>query len=69
MTRDSFIADLERAADNIETMTRADLAVLLRRAALRLRNVDVSWSDLDREYQSLIDGLNASEKSQKEPHS
>lgn len=35
-----FISQLEQAADNADTMSREELAILLRRAALRLRNID-----------------------------
>ncbi|MFK0692235.1 hypothetical protein ACFX5Q_29200 [Mesorhizobium sp. IMUNJ 23033] len=39
MTRLSVAEDLESAADRIADMSRADLQVILRRAALMLRNV------------------------------
>ncbi|MFC3204862.1 hypothetical protein [Aquamicrobium soli] len=38
--RDRFIRQLEDAADHISDMPRHELAILLRRAALRLRNTD-----------------------------
>ncbi len=37
---DSFVTSLEAAADDIGNVPRHELAVLLRRAALRLRNTD-----------------------------
>lgn len=39
MSRHQFVQKLERAADHIGDASRADLQVLLRRAALLLRNV------------------------------
>ncbi|PBB39626.1 hypothetical protein [Mesorhizobium sp. WSM3868] len=39
MSRHQFVHELENAADHIADATRADLQVLLRRAALLLRNV------------------------------
>ena len=39
MTRRTFATELEQAADRIADVSRADLQILLRRAALRLRNV------------------------------
>ncbi|MBZ9894537.1 MULTISPECIES: hypothetical protein [unclassified Mesorhizobium] len=39
MTRASIAEELERAADRIADMPRPDLQVILRRAALMLRNV------------------------------
>lgn len=39
MTRISFVKELESAADGIADMSRADLQIILRRAALMLRNV------------------------------
>lgn len=39
MTRHAIASDLEIAADQIAEMSRADLQVMLRRAALMLRNV------------------------------
>jgi hypothetical protein len=38
MTRRSFAKELESAADRIADMSRADLQIILRRAALMLRN-------------------------------
>lgn len=63
MSRESFILDLERAADNIADMPRHELAILLRRAALRLRNVGNPTIELDHEYQTLIDELNGGDGS------
>jgi hypothetical protein len=39
LTRLSVAEELERAADRIADMSRADIQVILRRAALMLRNV------------------------------
>ncbi|MFC3321359.1 hypothetical protein [Mesorhizobium cantuariense] len=39
MTRVSFAEELESAADRIADMSRPDLQIILRRAALMLRNV------------------------------
>lgn len=39
MTRLSIVEELENAADSIADMSRADLQIMLRRAALMLRNV------------------------------
>ncbi|MBA8907464.1 hypothetical protein [Aminobacter ciceronei] len=39
MTRQSIAAELESAADRIGDISRADLQIILRRAALMLRNV------------------------------
>ncbi|RWH08993.1 MAG: hypothetical protein EOQ75_31170, partial [Mesorhizobium sp.] len=39
MSRHQFVHELESAADHIADASRADLQVLLRRAALLLRNV------------------------------
>ncbi|MER9567176.1 hypothetical protein [Mesorhizobium sp. M0571] len=39
MTRQSIAEELENAADRIADISRADLQIILRRAALMLRNV------------------------------
>ncbi|MER9222714.1 hypothetical protein NKI48_28095 [Mesorhizobium sp. M0644] len=39
MTRNSIAEELESAADRIADISRADLQIMLRRAALMLRNV------------------------------
>ena len=41
MSRHHFVRELESTADRIADASRADLQILLRRAALLLRNVDV----------------------------
>lgn len=41
MTALDFAAELEATAESISDIPRADLAVILRRAALRLRNAPV----------------------------
>lgn len=40
MTRLDFAHELDNAADRIADISRADLQIMLRRAALRLRNVE-----------------------------
>lgn len=40
MSASDFITQLEQAADNIANASRADLQILLRRAALRIRNAN-----------------------------
>ncbi|RUU01746.1 hypothetical protein EOD23_20925 [Mesorhizobium sp. USDA-HM6] len=40
MTRIAFARELESASDAIADISRADLAIMLRRAAIRLRNAD-----------------------------
>ena len=47
MTRRTFINELEEAADHIGDTSCADLQVMLRRAALRLRNVEGVTLDAD----------------------
>ena len=47
MTRRTFINELEEAAEHIGDTSRADLQVMLRRAALRLRNVEGVTLDAD----------------------
>jgi hypothetical protein len=49
MTRHTFANELEKAADQIANVSRAELQILLRRAALRLRNIEglVLPSDVD----------------------
>lgn len=51
MTNRSFAEELEAAAVRIGDFTRADLQIMLRRAALRLRNtdqiaLDPAWRDI-----------------------
>jgi hypothetical protein len=50
MTTRAFADDLDDAANGIADLTHADLQVILRRAALRLRNteqfpIDPEWED------------------------
>lgn len=40
MSASDFISQLERAADSIADVSRADVQILLRRAALRIRNTN-----------------------------
>ena len=47
MTRRTFVDELEQVADHFGDLARADLQVLLRRAALRLRNVEGVMLDAD----------------------
>lgn len=56
--RDRFARQLEDAADRIGDVPLHELQVLLRRAALRLRNIDRPPVSLDDEYRALIDGMN-----------
>lgn len=56
--RDRFATQLEDAADRIADVPLHELQVLLRRAALRLRNMDRPPVSLDDEYRALIDGMN-----------
>ena len=55
MTRRTFVNELEKAADQIADISRADLQILLRRAALRLRNME--GLTLDAEADQAIDFL------------
>ena len=55
MTRHTFATDLESAADQIADISRADLQVMLRRAALMLRNV--SGIDLEPKVDESLAGL------------
>ena len=54
--RDRFIRQLEDAADNVRSIPVADLAVLLRRAALRLRNLPAP-AEADQELQEFLDEI------------
>lgn len=56
--RDRFAVQLEDAADRIGDVPLHELHVLLRRAALRLRNIDRPAVSLDDDYRALIDGMN-----------
>jgi hypothetical protein len=47
MTRRAFASELEKAADQIADVSRADLQILPRRAALRLRNIEGLALDSD----------------------
>jgi hypothetical protein len=59
MSREDFIRKLEDAANRIAEMPRHELQILLRRAAIRLRNLPATDEhELDAEYQRLIDELN-----------
>lgn len=55
MSRHQFVHELENAADHIADTSRADLQVLLRRAALLLRNV--SGLDLDPRTDEALNSL------------
>lgn len=57
MTRISFALDLESAADAIADVSRADLQIMLRRAALMLRNVP--GVDLEPKVEESLAGLSA----------
>jgi hypothetical protein len=58
-SRDDLIQQLEDAAERSGDFPRHDLQVLLRRAALCLRNSGRPPVTLDDEYRALIDALNA----------
>ena len=50
MPNRAYASELERAADRITEISRADLQIMLRRAALRLRNtakvpIEPEWED------------------------
>lgn len=47
MSSETFAAELEAAADEVSIRSRADLQVILRRAALRIRNRDGITFDQD----------------------
>jgi hypothetical protein len=47
---DSFVTSLETAADDIGNVPHHELAVLLRRAALRLRNTDIPLDPVADDY-------------------
>jgi hypothetical protein len=47
MSAERFAKELETAADEVSLRSRADLQILLRRAALRLRNTDAIPFDPD----------------------
>ncbi|AZO28535.1 MULTISPECIES: hypothetical protein [Mesorhizobium] len=57
MSRHQFVHELESAADHIADTSRADLQVLLRRAALLLRNV--GGLSLDPNTDEVLNGLAA----------
>ncbi|WP_348627037.1 hypothetical protein [Mesorhizobium sp. WSM3873] len=57
MSRHQFVHELESAADHIADAPRADLQVLLRRAALLLRNV--GGLSLDPNTDEVLNGLAA----------
>lgn len=54
--RDHFIRQLEDAADRIADISRHELQILLRRAALRLRNLPAP-ENVDREVQEFLDEI------------
>ncbi|RWL94321.1 MAG: hypothetical protein EOR68_22390 [Mesorhizobium sp.] len=57
MSRHQFVYELEMAADHIADASRADLQVMLRRAALMLRNV--GGLSLDPYTDEVLSGLAA----------
>lgn len=57
MSRHQFVHELESVADRIADASRADLQVLLRRAALLLRNV--GGLSLDPKTDEVLNGLAA----------
>lgn len=54
--RERFIRQLEDAADRIADIPRHELHVLLRRAAIRLRNLPVP-DDIDQQVQEFLDEI------------
>ena len=63
MTRRSFAQELGEAADMIADVSRADLQIMIRRAALRLRNSgEVTF---DPEIDAVIDALAAESEMQR----
>ncbi len=59
--REHFIQQLEEAADRIGDVPRHELAVLLRRASLRLRN-QADPEGLEEAYRALLDEMNEATK-------
>lgn len=51
-----LIDELERAADNLADLPPHDIAMLLRRAALRLQGAPTAF-DVDKALQSMMDSL------------
>ncbi|WP_342216759.1 ribbon-helix-helix protein, CopG family [Mesorhizobium sp. 131-3-5] len=58
MSRQSFVQELEGAADRNAEMSPSNLKVLLRRAALMLRNAG-DGVDLEPKIEEILDGLAA----------
>jgi len=58
MSRQSFVEELEGAADRNAEMSPSNLKVLLRRAALMLRNAG-DGVDLEPKIEEILDGLAA----------
>lgn len=63
-SRRAFAHELENAATGIADVSRLDLQIMLRRAALRIRNVDglVLDADVDDAVQSLAEGIAITKK-------
>lgn len=62
MTREDFIQKLEEVSANIENVPLSEVASLLRRAAIRLRNLpppEVIDDEVEREFQQLMRDMNA----------
>lgn len=60
MPRRDFARELEDAADRIADISKADLQIMLRRAVLRLRNVE--GVSLDEQMSDALDGVAAEMK-------
>ena len=60
MTRSTFAEELQDASDRIADIPRADLQIMLRRAALMIRNTD--GIDLDPKVQDSLLGIAAEMK-------
>ncbi len=60
MTRDDFIQKLEEVSANIEDVPLNEVATLLRRAAIRLRNLPpaVVSEEAERELQAIMQAMN-----------
>ncbi|MBA3448298.1 MAG: hypothetical protein H0T56_11955 [Pseudaminobacter sp.] len=64
MSRGSFVSELEQAADRIADMPRADLQVLLRRAAILIRNLPpIREGPLDPEIAIALETVIAGDRS------
>lgn len=60
MGRDDFIQKLEEVSANIESVPLNEVATLLRRAAIRLRNLPppMTYGEAEMELQSIMNSMN-----------